>query len=158
MADRLQNTEEMRRQLIGDVAHELHTSLTTIQGSMEGLIDGILPAEDQVFQNVHREAERLQNLFRDLQALSNAESGALEYVPKLVKPIDLVGKARSQLEHQFHEKGVGLTSKMPDELPSVLADEDRISQVLLNLLGNALQYIPQRRTGPNLCETTWIVC
>lgn len=142
MADRLQNTEEMRRQLIGDVAHELRTPLTTIQGSMEGLIDGILPAEDQVFLNVHREAERLQNLVRDLQVLSKAESGVIEFDPKPVKPIDLVGKASSQLEHQFLEKGVELTSEVPEELPGVMADEDRIGQVLLNLLGNALQYTP----------------
>ncbi len=142
MADKLQNTEEMRRQLIGDVAHELRTPLTTIQGSMEGLIDGILPAEVHIFQNVHREAERLQSLVRDLQALSKAESGALEFEPRPVKPIDLVGKACSQLERQYHEKVVGLTNEVPDELPRVMADEDRIGQVLLNLLGNALQYTP----------------
>jgi two-component system sensor histidine kinase BaeS len=142
MADRLQNTEEMRRRLIGDVAHELRTPLTTIQGSMEGLIDGIFPAEDQVFQNVHREAERLQNLVRDLQALSKAESGALEFDPRSVKPMDLIGKACSQLERQYHEKGVELKNEVSGELPRVMADEDRIGQVLLNLLGNALQYTP----------------
>ena len=142
MADRLQNTEAMRRQLIGDVAHELRTPLTTIQGSMEGLIDGILPAEDQVFLNVHREAERLQNLVRDLQALSKAESGALEFDPQPVKPMDLIGKACSQLERQYHEKGVELVNEVSGELSRVMADEDRIVQVLLNLLGNALQYSP----------------
>jgi histidine kinase len=143
MADRLQNTEEMRRQLIGDVAHELRTPLTTIQGSMEGLIDGILSPEDQVFQNVHREAERLQNLVRDLQALSKAESGALEFDSRPVYPIDLTGKACSQLERQYHEKGVELKNEVSGELPKVIVDEDRIGQVLLNLLGNALQYTPR---------------
>lgn len=142
MADRLQNTEEMRRRLIGDVAHELRTPLTTIQGSMEGLIDGILPLEDELFQNVHREAERLQNLVRDLQTLSKAESGALEFDPEPVRPSDLVGNVSSQLERQYHEKGVELTIEVNDQLPSVMADEDRIGQVLLNLLGNALQYTP----------------
>lgn len=142
MADKLQNTEEMRKQLIGDVAHELRTPLTTIQGSMEGLIDGILPAEDEVFQNIHREAGRLQNLIRDLQALSKAESGALEFDPQPIRPVDLTGKASLQLERQYHEKGVELTNEVPDDLPRVMADDDRIGQVLLNLLGNALQYTP----------------
>jgi signal transduction histidine kinase len=142
MADKLQNTEEMRRQLIGDVTHELRTPLTTIQGSMEGLIDGILSPEDQVFQNVHREAERLQNLVRDLQVLSKAESGALEFDARSVKPKDLIGKACSQLEHQYNEKGVELKNEVSGELSRVMADEDRIGQVLLNLLGNALQYTP----------------
>lgn len=142
MADKLQHTEEMRRQLIGDVAHELRTPLTTIQGSLEGLIDGILPAEDHVFQNIHREATRLQNLVRDLQALSNAESGALAFDPEPVAPVDLVRRACTRLERQYEEKGVGLVNEVPQHLPLVMVDEDRIGQVLLNLLGNALQYTP----------------
>jgi histidine kinase len=142
MAEKLQKTEEMRRRLIGDVAHELRTPLTTIQGSMEGLIDGILPPEDHVFQSVHREAERLQNLVRDLQALSEAESGALQFQPKAVKPIEFVGRVTTQLERQFQEKDVRLLIEVPAELPEVRVDEDRIGQVLINLLGNALQYTP----------------
>ncbi|MDF1499671.1 MAG: HAMP domain-containing sensor histidine kinase [Anaerolineales bacterium] len=142
MADRLQHTEEMRRRLIGDVAHELRTPLTTIQGSMEGLIDGILPAEDHVFQNIHREATRLQNLVRDLQALSKAESGTLVFNPEPVAPLDLVRRACARLERQYEEKGVGLLNEVPQHLPQVMVDEDRVGQVLLNLLGNALQYTP----------------
>jgi histidine kinase len=109
---------------------------------MEGLIDGILPPEDHVFQSVHREAERLQNLVRDLQALSEAESGALQFQPKAVKPIEFVGRVTTQLERQFQEKDVRLLIEVPAELPEVRVDEDRIGQVLINLLGNALQYTP----------------
>ncbi len=142
MADKLEKTEELRRQLIGDLAHELRTPLTTIQGSMEGLIDGVLPGEDHVFQNVHREAERLQNLVRDLQALSKAESGVLEFDSTPVSPLELASKVCSQLERQFQEKDVALFNEVSNALPKVIADEDRIGQVLLNLLGNALQYTP----------------
>lgn len=142
MADKLQNNEMLRRQLIGDVAHELNTPLTTIRGSMEGLIDGVLPAEDRVFQSVHREAERMQNLVLDLQALSKAESGILEFSPSPIRPIDLVEKVCLQLERQFQEKNVGLLNEVTEEMPYVMADEDRIGQVLINLLGNALQYTP----------------
>ena len=142
MAEKLQHTEEMRRQLIGDVAHELRTPLTTIQGSMEGLIDGVLPAEEETYQNVYREAARLQKLVRDLQELSRVEAGALVIEPRPVKVSDLAQIACTQLERQYLEKGVELVNEMIDDAPRVLADKDRIGQVLLNLLGNALQYTP----------------
>ncbi len=80
MASKLQHIEERRTQLLADVAHELRTPLTTIQGSMEGLMDGVFPAEAEVFQTVHREAARLENLVRDLQVLSRAESGASHFI------------------------------------------------------------------------------
>jgi len=76
MADKLERTESMRRQLIGDVAHELRTPLTAIKGSMEGLIDGVLPSDAETFQQVYREADRLQRLVADLQELSRVEAGA----------------------------------------------------------------------------------
>lgn len=142
MAEKLEHTEEMRKRLIGDVAHELRTPLTTIQGSMEGLIDGVLLAGEEVFQNVHREAARLQNLVRDLQELSRVESGSVHVEPEPVRPVELSRKACALLERQFEEKGVTLQHEVSDELPRVLADEDRIGQVLLNLIGNALQYTP----------------
>ncbi len=142
MAEKLQHTEEMRRQLIGDVAHELRTPLTTIQGSMEGLIDGVLPAEEETYQNVYREAARLQKLVRDLQELSRVEAGTLVIEPSLVHVSDLAQTACSQLERQYLEKGVELVNEVIDDVPRVMADEDRIGQVLLNLLGNALQYTP----------------
>ncbi len=142
MAEKLEHTEEMRRQLIGDVAHELRTPLTTIQGSMEGLIDGILPADEETYQNVYREASRLQKLVRDLQELSRVEDGVALIEPKPVKISELSKIACSQLERQYLEKGVELIDEVEDDLPLVMADEDRIGQVLLNLLGNGLQYTP----------------
>ena len=142
MAEKLQHTEEMRKQLIGDVAHELRTPLTIIQGSMEGLIDGVLPAEEETYQNVYREAARLQKLVRDLQELSRVEAGALVIEPRPVIMSNLVQTALTQLERQYQEKGVELVNAVINEVPRVMADEDRIGQVLLNLLGNALQYTP----------------
>jgi histidine kinase len=142
MAEKLEHTEEMRKRLIGDVAHELRTPLTTIQGSMEGLIDGVLPPDEEVFQNIHREATRLQSLVRDLQELSKVEAGSMRVDPEPVSPVELTRKACTLLERQFEEKGVRLQHEVSEELPLVLADSDRIGQVLLNLIGNALQYTP----------------
>jgi histidine kinase len=142
MAAELEQVERVRQQLIGDVAHELRTPLTTIKGSMEGLIDGVLPATPETYQGIYREAERLQRLVRDLQELSRVESGAYELDLNPVRVPDMVASGVSRLRQQFEEKEVALDAAVPADLPPVLADEDRIHQVLLNLLGNALQYTP----------------
>jgi len=144
MADKLEHTENMRRQLIGDVAHELRTPLTAIKGSMEGLIDGVLPAEIETFQQVYREADRLQRLVADLQELSRVEAGAFALNRQRVAVRRLIDVLVSRLSRQFVEKGVALETDCPPDVPDVLADEDRIGQVLLNLAGNALQYTPAR--------------
>lgn len=140
MAAKLNQVETMRRQLIGDVSHELRTPLTAIKGSMEGLIDGVLPANEETFLNIYQEADRLQRLVSDLQELSRVEAGAYELEIQSIAVPYLVEAATKRLMHQFEEKGVVLEKNVPNDLPRVLADEDRISQVLLNLVGNALQY------------------
>lgn len=144
MAARLGKTEAMRRQLIGDVAHELRTPLAAIKGSMEGLIDGVLSPDAASFQQIYREADRLERLVSDLQELSRVEAGAYDLNRKPVRLADLVEAMVARLGRQFEEKGVALEVEIPDDLPRVSADEDRIGQVLLNLVGNALQYTPGR--------------
>ncbi|MCJ7658153.1 MAG: cell wall metabolism sensor histidine kinase WalK [Anaerolineales bacterium] len=142
MAEKLEKTETIRRQLIGDVTHELRTPLTTIKGSMEGLIDGVLTAEVETYQQIYREADRLSRLVDDLQELSRVESGAYILNLKTVSVSDLVAAAITRLGRQFEEKGVYLHSEVSSDLPRVKVDVDRIGQVLLNLVGNALQYTP----------------
>ncbi len=132
----------MRRQLIGDVSHELRTPLAAIKGSMEALIDGVLPAEPETFEHIYQEADRLQRLVNDLQELSRVKSGAfnLDLQPLLIA--DLLQTVTIRLGRQFAEKGVRLEIEIPSDLPEILADADRLSQVLFNLIGNALQYTP----------------
>ena len=142
MANRLEQIEAMRRQLIGDVAHELRTPLTAIKGSMEALMDGVLPAEAETFQQVYREADRLQRLVNDLQELSRVEAGAYTLNLRPVSLASLTTALVTRLGRQYEEKGVTLHAEVPDGLPLVLGDEDRLGQVLLNLAGNALQYTP----------------
>lgn len=140
MAEKLYQTENMRRQLIGDISHELRTPLTTIKGSMEGLLDGVLPPTPETFQNIYREADRLQRLVADLQELSRVEAGAVSLE---LHPVDIslqVEAVFQRMRSQFDDKGVNLELRITPEMPLVLADEDRISQILINLLGNALQY------------------
>jgi len=146
MASALESTETRRRELIGDVAHELRTPLTSIQGYMEGLIDGIVPAEPATYEKVHLETQRLQRLVADLQELSRVESHAFSLELKPVPVSTLVETAVARLSPQFADKDVTLTTDLAPDLPPVLADEGRAGQILLNLLGNALHYTPEGGT------------
>lgn len=142
MAETLEHTERRRLELIGNVAHELRTPLTSIRSVMEGLIDGVLPADQDTFIAVQREATRLQRLVGDLQELSRAEAGQIPLDLRPVEPGELVRTVAGHLAAQFQDKGVDLRLELPADLPLVQADAGRITQVLTNLLGNALQYTP----------------
>jgi histidine kinase len=142
MAGQLEQTETMRRRLIGDVSHELRTPLTGIKGYMEGLMDGVLPATPETFQQVFQEADRLSRLVDDLQELSRVESRAYQLDLRPLDAAALMQVAAKRLAHQFQAKDVELALQLPSDHLQILADEDRITQVLTNLLGNALQYTP----------------
>jgi histidine kinase len=143
MAEALDQVESMRRRLIADVSHELRTPLTAIKGSMEGLMDGVLPADHETFQQIHAEAERLNRLVDDLQELSRVEAHAY---PLDIRPVDvppLIQTVTKRLASQAESKRISLDLDMVPNLPRVSADEDRVIQVLTNLTGNALQYTPE---------------
>jgi signal transduction histidine kinase len=142
MAEKLHQVEAMRRQLIGDVSHELRTPLTAIKGSMEGLMDGVLPASDETYQQIHQEADRLNRLVDDLQELSRVESGAYELDLRPTQIAPLLETLVKRFRQQFGAKRVELDLDLPAGLPPILADEHRILQVLSNLTANALQYTP----------------
>lgn len=143
MTEALANTEARRVQLLGDVTHELKTPLASIKGYMEGLQDGVLPATPETYQLIHREADRLERLVRDLQELSRAEAGELSMH---ITPQQLSAIITPVIEHmrpQFNDKDITLHINIADHLPAVNADTDRTAQIITNLLGNALQYSNQ---------------
>lgn len=142
MAERLEHTEQMRSQLLGDVSHELRTPLTAIKGSMEALVDGVLPAEPATFVQIEQEADRLQHLVNDLQELSKVEAGAYELDHNPISIETLVHTAIKRMEHQYQGKNISLTYSLAPNLPVLQGDPDRLLQVLLNLLSNAYQYTP----------------
>lgn len=142
MAEKLEKTETMRRQLIGDVTHELRTPLAAIKGYIEGMMDGVIPAEPKTYQLIHSEIDRLQRLVDDLQELSRVETGTFPLNLTLISMADLIETVRRNFERQFAEKGVLFETQIESALPKVKVDRDRILQVLTNLVGNALQYTP----------------
>ncbi len=142
MAASLENIEGIRRQLIGDVAHELRTPLATLRGSLEALMDGVLEPTPENLHALGREIDRMQRLVRDLEELSRVEAGSYEIRRGRVDLNELVRAVTDSLRPQFDEKGVNLELDAMEGLPPVEVDEGRVQQVLTNIIGNALQYTP----------------
>ena len=142
MAAELEAAERRRVVLIGDVAHELRTPLSTIEGYTEGLLDGVVAPDIATWALLHDEAGRLRRLVQDLQELSRAEARQIPLHIHPEAPVTLAAQASARLAAQFAEKEITLVAAVPADLPAVLADADRIIQVLINLLGNALRYTP----------------
>lgn len=140
MADALEDAERRRVALIGDVAHELRTPLATIAGYAEGALDGVVAPDEATWALILDEVGRLRRLVADLQELSRAEAKQLALHVSAQSPQALVQRATARLATQFAEKGVDIALEIPTALPHVLADPDRITQVLINLLGNTLQH------------------
>jgi histidine kinase len=155
MAESLDATEQRRVELIGNLAHELKTPLTSIRSMMEGVIDGVLPADPATFQDIQRETRRLERLTEELRELSRAEAGEVSLSIAPCDPIEPVRQVLTRLESQFVDKDVSLRRELPTDLPPVAADSERLVQVLTNLIGNALQYTDPRGTVTVRVSSVW---
>ncbi len=142
LAEALEQTEQRRLALLADVAHELRTPLTTIEGYMEGLLDGVIAPEPQTFAMIQHEAVRLKRLIEELALLSRAEAGQLRVLPQPVELPPLIEHVAAQFQPQFAAQEVQFELHLEDELPEAFADPDRLVQILINLLANALRYTP----------------
>ncbi len=140
MARRLDATEETRRRLLSDVAHEVRTPIATLTALLEALADGITPWNEETQHLLLLQAERLQRIARDLDAVSRAEEGRLSLVPEPVDISDLVKLAVATARGRYQAKGVTLDQRS-EQIP-VLVDPQRIAQILGNLLDNALRHTP----------------
>jgi signal transduction histidine kinase len=148
MAAALETVEARRIELIGTVAHELRTPLAGLQGYAEGLHDGLVTRE-QAALAIGREVSRLKRLINDLAEVSKLEAGAvtlrLERFDLLVLVHEIVGR----YEPMFHEQRNELHVTLPDQT-FVMADRDRVTQILINLLANALKHAPGSRVELNI--------
>jgi two-component system, OmpR family, sensor histidine kinase BaeS len=144
MAHRLATTEQTRRRLLTDLAHELCTPLASMQATIEAMADGILPTDQTTLATLTEQSQRLHRLVGDLSAVSRAEERQLNLRPVVVPIHDLVIAAVSAARPRFDAKGIGLTSA--DQHPAgsgVLVDPDRLGEALDALLDNALRHTPQ---------------
>ncbi len=142
MTEALARAEELRRNLVADVAHELRTPLTVIQGNLRAILDGVYPLEAGEIAIIYDETRLLSRLVDDLRELAQAEAGQLPLERRPVDMGELIQTAISGFAPAASEQQVTLTAEVAPDLPMVHADPDRVSQVLRNLLGNALRYTP----------------
>jgi len=143
MAKNLQATERMRRRLMADITHELRTPLSIIQGNLEGMLDGVVEPNQQHIASIYDESLRLSRLVNNLRDLALADVGQLKLDRRPVNLKEVVRKACQLLRPVAEEKRITLDMDLPAELPQVSADQDRLHQVLYNLLTNSLRYTPE---------------
>ncbi len=140
MAASLAGVEERRQEIIGDLTHELRTPLTVVQGYLEELADEKIPPSVEVYDRLLRETRRLQRLVNDVQELSKAEAGCLPINLQSVQVYPLLHALVDRFRDQLVDDEPLLILDCSPQLPPVLADIDRLEQVLINLLGNAINY------------------
>lgn len=141
----LRRLEQIRTEFVSNVSHELRTPLTSIKGFTETLLDGTLedPSTARRFlEIIDREADRLVRLISDLLDLSRIESKKVELKRRPLELGAVVERGIAVLAAQAQAKGIAVSAHLPQDLPRVLADEDMLGQVLINLLDNALKYTP----------------
>ena len=146
LAGALADTETRRVRLLGEVAHEMRTPLTGLSGYVEGLVDGVFPADEATLGAMTEDLRRLRRLADDLSALSRNEEGRLDLDPAPCDLADVVRRTCAQLEPRLSDAGLRLEVQASGPLP-VVADEDRVSQVLTNLLSNAARATAQAMAG-----------
>jgi signal transduction histidine kinase len=146
MASSLQQAEQLRRNMVGDVAHELRTPLSNLQGYLEALRDKVIEPTPDVISSLHEESLLLNHLVNDLQELSLAEAGQLKLVRQPTALAGIVQQVVALIQPAAAAKKLTLCVDVPDDLPLVNVDGGRIAQVVRNLLDNALAYTPEGST------------
>jgi signal transduction histidine kinase len=144
MAEAQERFEQLRRNMISDIAHELRTPLTNIRGYLEGIQDRIFQPTPAIVDSLYEESVLLTRLVTDLQDLSQAEAGQLQLYRRPMELTEVVYKAVQGLMPGITEKEIFLTVTVPGHLPEALIDPERIGQVLRNLLSNAIIHTPER--------------
>jgi signal transduction histidine kinase len=143
MANSLARLEELRKNMVSDVAHELRTPLTNVRGYLEAIQDGLTEPQPEVINSLHEEVLLLSRLVDDLQELAQAEAGQLQLQPTSVPLKDIAAKSLSALQPRIMEKRLRVSMSIPPNLPNLYVDPERIGQVLRNLLANAIAYTPE---------------
>lgn len=146
MAAALHQSEQLRRNLIADVSHELRTPLTVVQGNLRALLDDVYPLNKAEIATIYDETVLLNRLVNDLRQLAQAEAGQLTLDTQPTELEALVRSAIQPFEAPAAAQGVSLTLDLPAGLPPVVADADRVRQVIHNLVANALRYTPSGGT------------
>jgi two-component system OmpR family sensor kinase/two-component system sensor histidine kinase BaeS len=143
MTEELARADQLRRNMTADVAHELRTPLSVIQGKIEGVLDDVYPATPAHLEPILEETKLLAHLVEDLRLLALAEAGQLSLNRQAVDVGDLLRDSQVNFGPQADDRGITLALDLLSELPLVEADRRRVAQIVGNLLTNALRHTPQ---------------
>ena len=146
MARALYEAEKGRRQLFANMAHELRTPLAIISSNLEGMIDDVFPLDKKRLLSTEDEALRMGRLIQNLRDYPLPKWGNWSSIRKR-RPSRAHQKSRRMMAPLFEEKKLSVTLSLEDSLPDLLFDRDRMNQVIYNLLGNAVRYVPQGRAS-----------
>lgn len=141
LAETLEKQEVLRKRLTADVAHELRTPLATLQSHMEAMIDGIWKPEPERLKSCHEEIIRINRLVGDLEKLAKYENENLILTRTNFNISELIQHIMQNFQTDFMNKSIDIRFAGEEEM--VFADKDKMSQVIINLLSNALKYTPQ---------------
>lgn len=163
MADKLDRTEQNRREFVANVSHELRSPITGIQGFVEGMTDGTIPPEEhgKYLHIVLDETRRLSRLIGDLLALSRLERDDARLTIVSFDMCELLRQAVIRRMKDIEGKQLRLKCEFDADTMPVMADPDRIDQVVANLLDNAIKFTPSdgtvtlrcREAGPDVAVT-----
>jgi len=142
MAESLEQAEIQRRNLVADVAHELRTPITVLQGNLRAMLDGVYPLEMNEVATLYDETRLLSRMVDDLRELALVEAGQLSMAMQAVDPAALLKTAASKFAPAAEAQQITFAINLTDALPAVKADPDRAMQVLQNLVTNALRHTP----------------
>ena len=140
MANDLERTEQLRRNMVADVAHELRTPLSNLSGYLEAIRDGVIKPDSDTVNSLVEEASSLSRLVDDLQELSLSDAGELKLLCQNEDVAALIKQAVAARQPQAAAKGLRLAVSLPEKLPLISIDSHRIKQVLRNLLENAVAH------------------
>ena len=143
MSDELAGVEQLRRELVANVSHELKTPIAAIRAHLENLLDGVEQPDPETLQVMLAQSERLGRLVDQLLDLSRIESGDVALHRRAVPLGPLVDEVVSEIEVVSTGRSIGLDSDVPASLPAAFGDRERLHQVLFNLLDNAVRYTPE---------------
>lgn len=143
MADNLEQIENLRKNMLADIAHELRTPLTTVRGYLEGLADGVIPPAKETISMLREEILRLVRLVQDFQQLTRAEAAKVYLRREEIELPRLVKCVFELYRQDFEAKDIKLNFDFNCETHQIEADRDRIVQVLGNIVQNARQYTPE---------------
>jgi signal transduction histidine kinase len=142
MSADLAQATALRRQMTADIAHDLRSPLTIISGYVEAMRDEVLKPTPARFEMMYVETQHLRRLVDDLRTLSLADAGELHIDRRAIPPQILLERLAAAYRHQANEKDIVITIQTEPSTPDIHVDQDRMVQVLGNLVGNALRYTP----------------